>query len=1170
MPAGLVNLLLLRAGIERNPGPATHSSQSEKSRQGWVCSVCNLSIRANSTCVKCNACQNWCHWRPKTSKLVNCSNLTTTKKWNNNFKCSTCDATLPTATPSPAASGDSVSPAGMPAGGGGVDPPAPSSPSTPPPTPPPPPTRPPTDRRPSNNLKILQLNINGIKGKVDELADFLHTNQIKIASIQETKLSKNSKDINIPNYTFLRQDRKRNSGGGLCFFIHESVQFQALPSPLVNEQIESQIIKVNSTKIVNIYIPPSSSCTPGFEPTIAPLLPDGDAIITGDFNAHDQLWNSTLQDSRGANLAEELGTSNFGVLNNENPTRLPTNSNGQPTSPDITLASLPLLPYANWETMTQMGSDHLPIVITCAMDINFLHSDRKTFVNFKKADWQSFTNLTENEFSKLADPENIYKGEKCFRRIIKKASTKCIPQGRIKTIIPEIPAEAKEKMRIRDNLRETSPSSPQIEELSREIAACIRTHKRDKWREEISKLGSKTDSGKLFKLLKRISGQPPPKDNIGIKFRGKYISSAQEIANKFNVQYTSIVRHVSNKNTRSVTNTAHRFSLTNPTTFTPSATLEAIKKSKASKAIGPDGMSNLHLKHLGQKGLDYLTKLYNLSMSASHIPAIWKKSLVVPLPKPGKDPGDSNSYRPVSLLCPAIKILERLLLPMLNDHLTPPSFQHGFRAKHSTVSALNILNLDISAGFNKSKPADRTILLQVDLSKAFDMVSHTKLIHDLNKSTLPPGIKRWFCTYLRGRQSKVMFRNKTSKSRNVKTGVPQGAVTSPILFNYYLAKMPAPPQGLKIIQYADDVSIYASGTDIASLSAKITDYASDIVAYLEERELQISPEKSTVTLFTPDTKEAKIHPQVKIKNQIVKLDKEPKILGVYFNTMHTYTSHIKQTATKARKKANVLKALAGTDWGQDQETIINTYKATTRSVLEYGSPIWAPHIKPSLWEPLQSVQNTALRIATGSYNMAAPDHLHRETKVLPLREHSIMTSKQYLVACHLPGHPGREQLGRPPSARNLKPTLLQYNEEIDEILEPYEVLDKPSYKAAIKKVHTKTVKNTLASYPPNKVLGCAPPDIHKEATTIPREIRSTLSQLRSGYSKILNSYNHRLDDAIPDLCTKCQTGPHTTSHLFNCPANPTVLTPESLWSQPILAAHVLGLDRADPDDDDTT
>ena len=71
-----------------------------------------------------------------------------------------------------------------------------------------------------------------------------------------------------------------------------------------------------------------------------------------------------------------------------------------------------------------------------------------------------------------------------------------------KTIIPEKPAEAKEKMFIRDNLRETSPCSPRIEELSREIAASIRTHKHEKWREEISKLGSKTNSGKIFKLLK--------------------------------------------------------------------------------------------------------------------------------------------------------------------------------------------------------------------------------------------------------------------------------------------------------------------------------------------------------------------------------------------------------------------------------------------------------------------------------------------------------------------------------------------------------------------------------------------------------------------------------------------------------------------------------------------
>ena len=92
----------------------------------------------------------------------------------------------------------------------------------------------------------------------------------------------------------------------------------------------------------------------------------------------------------------------------------------------------------------------------------------------------------------------------------------------------------------------------------------------------------------------------------------------------------------------------------------------------------------------------------------------------------------------MSLLCPAIKILERLLLPTLNENLEIPNFQHGFRAQHSTVTALNEFNIQVSNGFGKNNPPDRTVLLQLDLSKAFDMVSLDKLIQDLDQSTLPP------------------------------------------------------------------------------------------------------------------------------------------------------------------------------------------------------------------------------------------------------------------------------------------------------------------------------------------------------------------------------------------------------------------------------------------------
>ena len=357
-------------------------------------------------------------------------------------------------------------------------------------------------------------------------------------------------------------------------------------------------------------------------------------------------------------------------------------------------------------------------------------------------------------------------------------------------------------------------------------------------------MGRKTDTGQLFKLIRELNGQPPVKENHAIRFKGKYLSSATNIANQFNNQFSSVMRHKTSRSFRTITKACRHNPLDNPPKYDANQTTEAIKKCKASKAIGPDGLSNLHLKHLGPAAINYLTGIYNISMGASILPDIWKKSIIVPLLKPGKDPSDSKSYRPVSLLCPAIKILERLILPVLNENLPIPNFQHGFRAQHSTVTALNNLNIDIADGFNEKKPPARTVLLQIDLSKAFDMVSHSKLLQDLNNSTLPPALKRWFNAYLHGRQSTVKFRNCSSKTRNVRFGVPQGAVSSPTLFNFYLTKLPVPPSGIKIIQYADDISIYCtSKRPINTISEEITKYIDTVVNFLEERNLQVSPEK---------------------------------------------------------------------------------------------------------------------------------------------------------------------------------------------------------------------------------------------------------------------------------------------------------------------------------------
>ena len=253
-----------------------------------------------------------------------------------------------------------------------------------------------------------------------------------------------------------------------------------------------------------------------------------------------------------------------------------------------------------------------------------------------------------------------------------------------------------------------------------------------------------------------------------------------------------------------------------------------------------------------------------------------------------------------------------------------------------------------------------------------------------------------------------------------------------------------------------------------------------------------------------------------------------------------------------------MKSLAGSTWGQDKETLILTYKSIGRSVLEYGSPIWSPIISESNWTKIQSTQNQALRIATGNVKMAHQDHLHQETQVLPVKEHTKMTSEQFLLNCHLPNHPGNKQISRPLPARRMKPTIQNYRHTVQDLLP---VTDKKDLKKKQKNIHTKHVSNTINNYIPNKVLNQQPPKIDQKEKSLSRNSRSLLSQLRSGYSRKLNSYLHRINDEVEDKCPECNIGPHTTNHLFNCQIKPTELSSKDLWKNPVLAAGFLDLDE---------
>ena len=242
--------------------------------------------------------------------------------------------------------------------------------STPPPTPSPPPTpNPPTDQKSDDStFNVLQLNANGIGNKLTELGVVIENNKVKVAVTQESKLTPKSKNPCIHNYTTVRKDRPHGHGGGLLIFIHKSVTFSKQPSSaesLYDPHLEELAIEagIGNTKLIisNIYIPPASSCSNGYQPSIEHLLTTQDSLILGDFNAHHLSWYSGSTDTRGRKMADSINGSDHSILNWDTPMRVPPKA--EPSSPDVSLASASLIISCSWQTLSTLSSDHLPILI---------------------------------------------------------------------------------------------------------------------------------------------------------------------------------------------------------------------------------------------------------------------------------------------------------------------------------------------------------------------------------------------------------------------------------------------------------------------------------------------------------------------------------------------------------------------------------------------------------------------------------------------------------------------------------------------------------------------------------------------------------------------------------------------------------------------------------------
>jgi hypothetical protein len=300
-------------------------------------------------------------------------------------------------------------------------------------------------------------------------------------------------------------------------------------------------------------------------------------------------------------------------------------------------------------------------------------------------------------------------------------------------------------------------------------------------------------------------------------------SKANDIAQKFCKQFTFTIVHKSNPRARKVKRSLrakHKFDTTYKP-FTPADTFEAINASKLSSAVGPDGLTAVHLKQIGPWGCAYLTDLFNLSISNANLQAIWKAAIIVQVLEPGIPATDGSSYHPISLLSPCVKILELRLLMDVTAALPKHASQYGFAPDHSCTTTLLQIVTCVVIGFNQPKPARCSTLYMLDISKAFDALDHTLLIEKISESCLNPSIVRWLSAYISGHKAWCIYGSATSKQGTLCSGVLQWSVLSPALFNHHVSDFPCPISDGILESYADDFSLLESDSDLTVLEQKL-------------------------------------------------------------------------------------------------------------------------------------------------------------------------------------------------------------------------------------------------------------------------------------------------------------------------------------------------------------
>ena len=347
-----------------------------------------------------------------------------------------------------------------------------------------------------------------------------------------------------------------------------------------------------------------------------------------------------------------------------------------------------------------------------------------------------------------------------------------------------------------------------------------------------------------------------------------------------------------------------------------------------------------------------------------------------------------ENYRPISLLITLSKLLEKCVYKRLYNFLEKNQIlykkQYGFRTNHSCEQAIQDLCGHILTNNEKGLT---TTVIYLDLSKAFDTLSHELLLKKLELYGIRGVCNKWFESYITNRELQVKCNTSScnnaviSQKYKITHGTAQGSCLRPLLFNIFCNDIYLNIVHCNLILFADDTTLYASHKNPTYLNYMLQSDLNNLDIWFKSNMLSLNISKTNV--MNINLKNTTTTNTIKLGDITLPTVDTTKFLGVIIDNKLTWSKHINTTISKISANKNLL---AKAKHLLTPEAKKHIYYAHIHLHLIYANTVWSGHMTSKQKKSLEKIQKHCIRSITNSKKNSHTDPQFKSLKIMKINE----------------------------------------------------------------------------------------------------------------------------------------------------------------------------------------